>query len=50
MNRLLQAFKPAELKKTLLFLLASLVLWGVFMLYTRADFFVTLANQVWTCI
>lgn len=28
---------------------SALVLMGVFALYTRPDFLVTLANQVWAC-
>ena len=28
---------------------SALVLLGVFALYTRPDFLVTLANQVWAC-
>ena len=28
---------------------SALVLLGVFSLYTRPDFLVTLANQVWAC-
>ena len=35
--------------KVLLYLAAILVLLGVFALYTRPDFLVTLANQVWGC-
>ena len=37
------------LQKTLLWSLATLASLGVFALYTRPDFLVTLANQVWSC-
>lgn len=33
----------------IIFGLASLVLVGVFMLYTRPDFLVQLSNQIWAC-
>jgi hypothetical protein len=28
---------------------AALASWGVFALYTRPDFLLTLADQVWSC-
>lgn len=37
------------LQKTMLWSLAILASLGVFALYTRPDFLVTLANQVWSC-
>jgi hypothetical protein len=36
-------------KNLLLFALASVVLTGVFFLYTQPDFMVQMANQVWAC-
>ena len=36
-------------QKLLLYVGAVVVLLGVFSLYTRPDFLVTLANQVWAC-
>jgi hypothetical protein len=36
-------------KKVLLYGAAVCVLLAVFALYTRPDFLVTLANQVWAC-
>ena len=36
-------------QKTLLWSLAIFASLGVFYLYTRPDFLVTLANQVWSC-
>jgi hypothetical protein len=36
-------------KRLLLWSLVTLILLGVFFLYTRPDFLVQLANQVWSC-
>lgn len=36
-------------QKILLWGIAIFVLFAVFALYTRPDFLVTLANQVWAC-
>ena len=36
-------------QKIALWSLAALALLGVFALYTRPDFLVTLADQVWAC-
>ena len=38
-----------RLYKTLLYAVACAVLLGVFALYTRPDFLITLANQIWAC-
>lgn len=35
--------------RLLVWALAALALLGVFSLYTRPDFLVTLANQIWAC-
>ncbi len=35
--------------RVLVWALAVLALLGVFSLYTRPDFLVTLANQIWAC-
>ncbi len=37
------------LQKTLLWSLATLASLGVFSLYMRPEFLVTLADQVWSC-
>ena len=37
------------LQKTLLWSLAIVVSLAVFAMYTRPEFLVTLANQVWSC-
>jgi hypothetical protein len=37
------------MQKIALWSLAMLVLLGVFSLYARPDFLLTLANQVWAC-
>ena len=37
------------LRKTVLWSLAALASLGVFSLYTRPEFLITLANQVWSC-
>ena len=37
------------LRKTVLWSLATLALLGVFFMYTRPGFLVTLADQVWSC-
>jgi len=37
------------LQKTVLWSVAILASLGVFSLYTRPDFLLTLANQVWAC-
>jgi type II secretory pathway component PulM len=39
----------ARLRKSLAWFAALLVLAAVFAMYTRPDFLVTLANQVWAC-
>ena len=36
-------------KNLLLVVVATVVLAGVFLLYTQPDFMVQLANQVWAC-
>jgi hypothetical protein len=36
-------------RKTILYLAALVALAGVFALYTRPDFLMQLANQVWAC-
>lgn len=36
-------------RKSLAFAVAALALLGVFSLYTRPDFLVTLADQIWAC-
>ena len=36
-------------KKLLLVAAATVVLVGVFLLYTRPDFMVQMANQAWAC-
>jgi hypothetical protein len=36
-------------RKAGLYLLAVAALWAVFSLYTRPDFLIDLANQVWGC-
>lgn len=36
-------------RKTLAYGAAIAVLFGVFALYSRSDFLVTLADQVWAC-
>ena len=36
-------------KKAGIWALAAIVLLAVFALYTRPDFLITLANQVWVC-
>lgn len=36
-------------QKILLYAAAICALLGVFVLYTRPDFLMTLANQVWSC-
>jgi hypothetical protein len=36
-------------KNLLLVVVATVVLAGVFMLYTQPDFMVQMANQVWAC-
>jgi hypothetical protein len=36
-------------RKIALYSAAVLACVGVFMLYTRPDFMVTLANQIWAC-
>ncbi len=41
--------KPNVLQRALLWLAALLVLLGVFLLYTRPDFLLTLADQLWAC-
>ena len=41
--------KPGLLLKTLVWIGASLVLLAVFAMYTRPEFLVTLADQVWSC-
>ena len=38
-----------RLRKSLAWFAALLVLAAVFAMYTRPDFLVTLANQVWAC-
>lgn len=38
-----------RLQRTLLYATAVLACMGVFALYTRPDFLVMLANQVWAC-
>jgi hypothetical protein len=38
-----------RLKQTLSWLAATAALLGVFALYTRPDFLVVLADQVWAC-
>jgi len=40
---------PPLVKKILLYGVAAGVLLAVFALYTRPDFLVTLADQVWAC-
>lgn len=40
---------PHPLRRWLGYALAVLVLLAVFALYTRPDFLVTLANQIWAC-
>jgi hypothetical protein len=39
----------ARATKILLYGAATVALMGVFVLYTRPDFLVDLANQVWAC-
>ena len=41
--------KPGLLFKTLVWIGASFVLLAVFAMYTRPEFLVTLADQVWSC-
>ncbi len=41
--------KPTVLQRALLWLATLLVLLGVFLLYTRPDFLLTLADQLWAC-
>jgi hypothetical protein len=41
--------KPTKLQRILAWGAAVLVLLAVFMLYTRPDFLVTLADQLWAC-
>lgn len=41
--------KPALLQRTLTWGAVLLALLAVFMLYTRPDFLVTLADQLWAC-
>lgn len=36
-------------RKVLALAVTTLALLGVFWLYTRADFLVTLADQIWAC-
>ena len=38
-----------RVRKTLLYAGAGAVLMAVFALYTRPDFLVTLADQIWAC-
>ena len=38
-----------RLRKLIVYAIALAVLLAVFALYTRPDFLVTLANQVWAC-
>ncbi|MBC7377512.1 MAG: hypothetical protein H7346_08775 [Burkholderiaceae bacterium] len=42
-------FKAPRLHKLIVYAIALTVLLAVFALYTRPDFLVTLANQVWVC-
>ena len=39
----------SRMRKALLYAGAGVALLAVFALYTRPDFLVTLANQVWAC-
>lgn len=40
---------PDMARKVMLWLLAIVVLLAVFALYTRPDFLLTVADQVWSC-
>lgn len=40
---------PKTRQRYLLYMVAAIGLAGVFSLYARPDFLVTLANQVWAC-
>jgi len=41
--------KGVSVRKVLAWAVALLVLLAVFMLYTRPDFLLTLADQLWAC-
>ena len=44
-----EVLKPGLLLKIFVWIGASVVLLAVFAMYTRPEFLVTLADQVWSC-